>query len=46
MWKWILSLLVCRGKHHCIMHFLGEEKAWECTRCGRTFPIAKSLTHP
>ena len=26
------------------MHFLGEEKVWECSRCGRLFPIAQSLT--
>jgi hypothetical protein len=44
MWKWILSLLVCRGKHQCIMHFLGKEKVWECSRCGRVFPILESLT--
>jgi hypothetical protein len=44
MWKWILSLLVCRGEHQCMMHFLGKEKVWECSRCGRFFPIPKSLT--
>jgi hypothetical protein len=37
-------MMVCRGKHQCIMHFLGKEKVWECTRCGRAFPILKSLT--
>src|SRR4030095_12971133 len=44
MWKWIVSLIRCRGKHHFIMHFLGERKTWECTRCGRMFPIPESLT--
>jgi len=44
MWKWVVSLLVCRGNHQCMMHFLGEEKRWECNRCGRFFPISKSLT--
>lgn len=27
-----------------MMHFLGEVKVWECTRCGRVFPIPDSLT--
>jgi hypothetical protein len=44
MWKWMVSVLVCRGNHQCMMHFLGEEKRWECSRCGRFFPIPKSLT--
>ena len=44
MWIWIDSLLRCHGKHRCIMHFLGEKKTWECTRCGRVFPIPESLT--
>ena len=26
------------------MHFLGEKKTWECTRCGRVFPVSESLT--
>ena len=26
MWKWIVSLMRCRGKHHFIMHFLGKER--------------------
>jgi len=43
MWKWMVSLLVCRGKHRCMMHFLGA-KVWECSRCGRIFPIPESLT--
>ena len=38
------SLIHCRGKHRYIMHFLGEKKTWECTRCGRVFPISESLT--
>jgi hypothetical protein len=29
-----------------MMHFLGEKKVWECSRCGRLFPIPESLTHP
>jgi hypothetical protein len=45
MWKWIVSLIVCRGNHQCMMHFLGNEKVWECSRCGRVFPIPQSLTH-
>jgi hypothetical protein len=44
MWRWIVSLIHCRGKHRYIMHFLGEKKTWECTRCGRVFPISESLT--
>jgi len=44
MSKWIISLLVCRGNHHCMMHFLGDEKRWECSRCGRFFPIPEFLT--
>jgi hypothetical protein len=44
MGKWLWSLLVCRGKHQCMMHFLGKKKVWECSRCGRIFPIPKSLT--
>src|SRR5262245_32197668 len=44
MWKWMASLLVYRGNHQCMMHFLGKEKSWECSRCGRFFPIPKSLT--
>ena len=44
MWKWIVSLIRCRGEHHFMMHFLGERKTWECTRCGRVFPIPESLT--
>jgi hypothetical protein len=43
MWTWMVSLLMCRGKHQCMMHFLGE-KVWECSRCGRLFPIPDSLT--
>jgi len=26
------------------MHFLGEQKAWECIPGGRVFPIPESLT--
>lgn len=44
MGKWIRSLILCRGKHLFMMHFLGDEKVWECSRCGRVFPIEKSLT--
>jgi len=44
MWKSIVSLIQCRGRHRCMMHFLGERKTWECTRCGRVFPIPESLT--
>jgi hypothetical protein len=43
MWKWIVSLIRCRGKHHFMLHFLGEGKTWECTRCGRVLPIPESL---
>ena len=46
MWKWTLSLMICRGKHRYMMHFLSEKKVWECTRCGRIFPIPESLIHP
>jgi hypothetical protein len=46
MGKWIQSLILCRGKHHFMMHFLGDEKVWECSRCGRVFPILESLTRP
>ncbi|HVN77928.1 MAG TPA: hypothetical protein VMW38_02930 [Terriglobia bacterium] len=44
MWETFLSLFLCHGNHRCIMHFLGNEKVWECTRCGRVFPIPESLT--
>ena len=44
MLKWLVSLMQCRGRHHFMMHFLGEKKMWECTRCGRVFPIPESLT--
>ena len=44
MWKRIRSLILCRGQHQCMMHFLGKQKVWECSRCGRVFPILKSLT--
>jgi hypothetical protein len=44
MWKWILSLMVCRSNHQCMMHFLGKDKVWECSRCRRVFPILESLT--
>jgi hypothetical protein len=27
-----------------MMHFLGKEKVWECSRSGRIFPILESLT--
>jgi hypothetical protein len=27
-----------------MMHFHGEEKVWECTRCGCFFPIPEELT--
>ena len=27
-----------------MMHFHGEEKVWECTRCGCIFPIPEELT--
>jgi hypothetical protein len=37
-------LILCRGKHECLMHFIGEKKVRECTRCGRLFPILESLT--
>jgi uncharacterized C2H2 Zn-finger protein len=43
MWTWMVSLLMCRVKHQCMMHFLGE-KVWECSRCGRLFRIPESLT--
>jgi len=43
MWTWMVSLLMCRGKHQCMMHFLGA-KVWECSRCERLFPIPASLT--
>jgi hypothetical protein len=44
MRKWILSLLVCRGKHQDRMHFLGKDKVWECCRCERVFRIPECLT--
>ncbi len=44
MWKRIRSLVLCRGKHQCIMHFLREKKVWECARCRRLFAIPESLT--
>jgi hypothetical protein len=44
MWRWIRSLMLCRGRHHSMMHFLGSVKVWECSRCGRVFPILESLT--
>jgi hypothetical protein len=44
MLKWLVSLMQCRGRHHFMMHFLGEKKMWECTRCGRVSPIPESLT--
>jgi hypothetical protein len=44
MWNWIFSLLVCRGKHQYMMRFLGDEKALECSRCGRLFRIPESLS--
>jgi hypothetical protein len=46
MWKWILSLTLCRGKHRYMMHFLSEDKVWECSRCWRVFKIPESLTRP
>lgn len=44
MWKQLRSLVLCRGKHQSMMHFLGSAKVWECARCGRVFPILESLT--
>jgi hypothetical protein len=44
MLKWLMSLMRCRGRHHYMMHFLGKDKAWECSRCGRVFKIPESLT--
>ena len=26
MWRWIVSLIHCRGKHRYILHFLGEKE--------------------
>ena len=46
MLKWIISIVRCRGRHRCMMHFLGEDKTWECSRCGRFFNIPESLTRP
>ena len=46
MLKWLVSLMQCQGRHHYMMHFLGERKTWECTRCGRIVPIPESLTRP
>jgi hypothetical protein len=46
MLKWMVSIIRCRGQHHCMMHFLGENKTWECSRCGRFFNIPESLTRP
>jgi hypothetical protein len=46
MLKWMVSLIRCRGRHQCMMHFLGNDKAWECLRCGRFFEIPEALTLP
>ena len=46
MLKWMVSLIQCRGRHQCMMHFLGNDKAWECLRCGRFFKIPEALTLP
>jgi hypothetical protein len=46
MLKWVISIIRCRGRHRCMMHFLGESKTWECLRCGRFFNIPESLTRP
>ena len=46
MLKWMVSLIQCRGRHQCMMHFVGEDKAWECLRCGRFFKIPEALTLP
>jgi hypothetical protein len=29
-----------------MMHFLGNDKAWECLRCGRFFKIPEALILP
>jgi hypothetical protein len=40
----MMSLIRCQGKHQYLMHFLGKDKVWECSRCGRVFKIPESLT--
>jgi len=44
MWRRIRSLMLCRGNHHPMVHFLGSTKVWECSRCGLVYPILESLT--
>jgi hypothetical protein len=44
MWRRIRSLMLCRGEHHPMVHFLGNTKVWECSRCGLVYPILESLT--
>jgi hypothetical protein len=46
MWRWVFSWIRCRGRHHYMMHFLGEVKEWECSRCGQVSKIPESLTQP